>query len=169
MNGAACIEVRDLQLDPGDTSGTKSFWSLNCTCYTRDLGLTPGSRRSPREGNGNPPQYSCLENSMDRGAWQATIHGVMKSQTWLSNCHFLFRYIYDQTHGWRWRKRLCSSSVPSPSFSPLLLPSTYVSLFSSGLTAFPMNLLCSIEDLACRFTFSLQIVLTTSPGFGRDQ
>ena len=120
-------------------------------------------------GNGNPPQYSCLENSMDRGAWQATIHGVMKSQTWLSNCHFLFRYIYDQTHGWRWRKRLCSSSVPSPSFSPLLLPSTYVSLFSSGLTAFPMNLLCSIEDLACRFTFSLQIVLTTSPGFGRDQ
>ena len=63
----------------------------------------------------------------------------------------------------------CSSSVPSPSFSPLLLPNMYVSLFSSGLTAFPMNLLCNIEDLACQFTFSLQIVLTTSPGFGRDQ
>ena len=37
------------------------------------------------EGNGNPPQYSCLENSMDRGAWQATVHGVAKSQTQLSD------------------------------------------------------------------------------------
>ena len=60
-----------------------------------------------------------------------------------------FSDIYDQTHGWRWRKRLCSSSVPSPSSSPLLLPSTYISLFSSGLTAFLTNLLCNIEDLAC--------------------
>ena len=41
-----------------------------------DPGLIPGSGRSPREGNGNPLQYSCLENSMDRGAWWATIHGV---------------------------------------------------------------------------------------------
>ena len=39
------------------------------------------------EGNGNPLQYSCLENSMDRGAWQATVHGVTKSQTWLSGQH----------------------------------------------------------------------------------
>ena len=37
-----------------------------------------GSGRSPREGNGNPLQYSCLENPMDRGAWQATVHGVRK-------------------------------------------------------------------------------------------
>ena len=37
-----------------------------------EVGLTPGSERSPREGNGNPPQYSCLENPMDRGAWWAT-------------------------------------------------------------------------------------------------
>ena len=42
-------------------------------------GLTPGSGRSPGEGNGNPLQYSCLENSMDRGAWQVTIHGVTES------------------------------------------------------------------------------------------
>ena len=40
----------------------------------RDKGLIPGSGRSPREGNGNPLQYSCLENPMDRGAWQATVH-----------------------------------------------------------------------------------------------
>ena len=46
-----------------------------------NLGSVPGSGRSPEEGNGNPLQYSCLENSMDRGAWQATVHGVAKSQT----------------------------------------------------------------------------------------
>ena len=50
----------------------------------RDTGSIPGSGRSPRVGNGNPLQYSCLENSMDRGAWRATIHGVTKSQTRLS-------------------------------------------------------------------------------------
>ena len=42
----------------------------------RDAGSIPGSRRSPGEGNGNPLQYSCLENPMDRGAWRATVHGV---------------------------------------------------------------------------------------------
>ena len=47
----------------------------------RDVGLIPGSGRSPGVGNGNPFQYSCLENSMDRGAWRATVHGITKSQT----------------------------------------------------------------------------------------
>ena len=51
---------------------------------TRNAGLIPGLGRSPRVGNGNPLQYSCLENSMDRGVWQATVHGVAKSQTRLS-------------------------------------------------------------------------------------
>ena len=45
----------------------------------RDMGSIPGSGRSPGEGNGNPLQYSCLENPMDRGAWWATVHGVAKS------------------------------------------------------------------------------------------
>ena len=49
----------------------------------RDLGLIPELGRSPGEGNGNPIQYSCLGNSMDRGAWWATLHGVTKSQTGL--------------------------------------------------------------------------------------
>ena len=43
-----------------------------------DMGLIPGLGRSPREGNGNPPQYSCSENSMDRGVGWATVHGVAK-------------------------------------------------------------------------------------------
>ena len=56
-------------------------------CNTGDSGSILGPGRSPREGNGNPLQCSCLENSMDREAWQATVHGVAKSQTWLSNSH----------------------------------------------------------------------------------
>ena len=47
----------------------------------RDMGLIPGSGRSPGEGNGNPLQYSCLENPMDRGAWQAIVLGVTRSRT----------------------------------------------------------------------------------------
>ena len=50
---------------------------------TRDTGLIPGLERSLGEENGNPLQYSCLENSVNRGAWQATVHRVAKSRTWL--------------------------------------------------------------------------------------
>ena len=50
-------------------------------CNVGDLGLIPGLGRSPGEGNDNPLQYSCLENPMDRRAWQATVHVVIKSRT----------------------------------------------------------------------------------------
>ena len=50
-------------------------------CNVADLGSIPGLGRSPGEGNGNPLQYSCLENPMDRGTWWATVHGVAKSWT----------------------------------------------------------------------------------------
>ena len=59
----------------------------------RDLGLIPGLGRSPRGRNGYPLQYSCLENSMDRGAWR--VHGVAKSRTRLSSKHF---YFHTHTH-----------------------------------------------------------------------
>ena len=49
-----------------------------------DVGSIPGSGRSPGGENGSPLQYSCLENPMDRGVWQATVHGISKSQTRLS-------------------------------------------------------------------------------------
>ena len=58
----------------------------------RDEGLIPGLGKSPRGGHGNPLQFSCLKNPMDRGAWRATLHGVMKSQMrlkWLSTCAHL--------------------------------------------------------------------------------
>jgi len=51
----------------------------------QDLGSVPGLGRFPEEGHGNPLQYSCLENSMDRGAWWATVHGIAKGQTCLTD------------------------------------------------------------------------------------
>ena len=59
---------------PGGSDGKESV------CKTGDWSLIPGLGRSPGEGNGNPVQYSCLENSMDRGAWWATGHRVAKNQ-----------------------------------------------------------------------------------------
>jgi len=50
----------------------------NPSANTGDTGLIPGSGRSPGRGNGNPLQYSCLENPVDRGAWRATVHGVQR-------------------------------------------------------------------------------------------
>ena len=61
-------------------------------CNAGDLGLIPGLGRTPGEGNGYPLQYSGLENSIDRGAWQATVHGVAKSQTGLRDFHFHWPY-----------------------------------------------------------------------------
>ena len=59
-----------------------------------DPGMIPGWGRSPGEGDGNPLQYSCLENSRDRGAWWATVHGLEKRWTQLSNYHtIIVRYI----------------------------------------------------------------------------
>ena len=73
-----------------DLQGMESFFSFKFRAslsgkeyahVAGDLGSIPGSGRSPGEGNGNPPQYSCLENSIDRGAWQAIVHEVTKSWT----------------------------------------------------------------------------------------
>ena len=67
---------------PGGSDGKES------TCNAGDLGSIPGLGRSPGEGNGNSLQCSGLKNSMDREAWQATVHGVAKSQAGLSDFHF---------------------------------------------------------------------------------
>ena len=64
---------------PGGSDGKES------TCNAADLGLIPGLGRSPGERNSNPLQYSCLKNSMDRGAWWVPVHGAANSQTRLNN------------------------------------------------------------------------------------
>ena len=64
---------------PGDSDGKES------ACNVGDTGLIPGLGKYPGERNGKLLQYSCLENSMDRGAWQARVHGVAKSRTRLSD------------------------------------------------------------------------------------
>ena len=64
--------------------------SKSSACNAGDLDSIPGSGRSPGEGNGNPLQYSCLENPMDRGAWWAAVYGVPKSRTQLSEFTFTF-------------------------------------------------------------------------------
>ena len=60
---------------PGGSNGKESAW------HAGDLGSIPGLGRTPGEGNGNPPQNSCLENPMDKEGWKATAHGVTESQT----------------------------------------------------------------------------------------
>ena len=64
--------------DPLEKGFPHSLVSIESACNAGDPGSIPGLGRSPGEGNGNPVQYSCLENPMDRGAWQATVHGVAR-------------------------------------------------------------------------------------------
>ena len=73
-----------------DGSGSKAS-----ACNVGDLSSIPGLGRSPWGGDGNPLQYSYLENSMDRGAWWATVHGVGKSWTWLSDFTFFLDHFND--------------------------------------------------------------------------
>ena len=68
-----------IKLVPGDSDGKES------TCKAGDLGSIPGLGWPSGEGNGYLLQYSCLENSIDRGAWRATVYGVAKNRTWLSD------------------------------------------------------------------------------------
>ena len=74
---------------PGASEVKASAWNAV------DPSSIPGSGRSPGEGNGNPLQYSCLENPMEGGAWQATVHGVAKSWTQLSDFTLLKGYKID--------------------------------------------------------------------------
>ena len=69
----------EVNIPPNHGSSLVAQMVKNLPANAGDPGLIPGSGRSPGEGNGYPLQYSCLENSMDRGAWRATVHGVTKS------------------------------------------------------------------------------------------
>ena len=79
-HGKAQLGVNSWQSSPGGTSGKEPPANEG---GVKDEGLIPGLGRSPGEGHGNPLQYSCLENPMDRGAWRAADHRAAKSWTWL--------------------------------------------------------------------------------------
>ena len=79
--------VRQQLQFPGGSDGKVS------ACNAGDPDSIPGSGRSPGEGNGTPLQYSCLENPMDREAWWATVHGVAKSRTRLSDFTFTHEFL----------------------------------------------------------------------------
>ena len=93
--GVGWNDVRGFRLSFGDNAPDLRFpgssYGKESACNAGDPGSIPGSERSPGEGNGSPLQYSWLENSMDRRAWEATVHGVAKSWTQLSDCHSLRR------------------------------------------------------------------------------
>ena len=102
-------------MSSGGSDGKASVYNAG------DLGSIPESGRSPGEGNGNPLQFSCLENPMDGGGWWATVHGVAKSQTRLSDFTFTF-HVYVKPS---------LLVYPSP-----FIPLETVSLFSTSMTLF---------------------------------
>ena len=83
--------------------------------YIIDMGSVPALGRSPGGGNGNPLQYSCLENPMDRGAWWATVHGVAKSWTRLKqlSTHALFTQIKHKKNKYKNKEGIFSFTVQS--------------------------------------------------------
>ena len=105
---------------------------------TGDLGLVPGSGRSPGEGNGNPLQYSCLENSMDRGPWRATVCEVAKSRTQLSEHTYTNRVdiYFSPIEVWVVEPAVLHEAVMAPAI-PGILPSSAWSRVPPIRSAFP--------------------------------
>ena len=89
--GAIILQLRIERGFPGGSDGKESAWIAG------DPGSISGLGRCPGKGHGNPLQYSCLVNPMDRGAWQATVHGVAKSQTWLNDQHLKKNLVVNNT------------------------------------------------------------------------
>ena len=101
----------------------------------RDVFYVPGSGRSPEERNGNPLQYSCLGNPMDRGAWKATVHGVAKSQTQLDpiDCSPPGSSVQgiSQARMLEWVAISFSKDLPDPGIKQCLLNSIQILFFFS--------------------------------------
>ena len=85
VSGLGTVDIITASIYKGFLGGSEVKASA---CNVGDLGSIPGLGRSPGEGNGNPHQYSCLENPMDRGAWWAILLGVTKNRTRLSDFTF---------------------------------------------------------------------------------
>ena len=116
--------------------------SKESACNAGDPGCIPRSGKSPGEGIGYPLQYSCLEISVDRGVWRATVHGVTKSWTLLSDSHthtHTHTHIHTHTHHHSYLRPI--ASFPYLDFCSTLLPSlpASVSIISSCVTNCPQT------------------------------
>ena len=103
---------------PGGSDGKASAYNVG------DLGSIPGSGRFPGEGNGNPLQYSCLENPMDGGAWCATVHGVTKSRTRLSE------FSHSLTHSLKHGDSIEPGYIPFPILNQSIIPCLFLTVAS---------------------------------------
>ena len=138
------LELRDSNLLNEDNHLKGLFFpcgsdSKESACNAGDPGLVPGSGRSPREGNGTPLQYSCLENSMDRGAWPATVHGVAKSWTPLSDTVTFSQSLYYLILSTTLANKHCRDFTKAswlPQGSMLLLFNKYIKKTMYGMQIF---------------------------------
>ena len=146
---------------PGGSDSKKS------ACNTRDLDSISGSGRSPGEGNGYPLQHSCLENSTDRGAWQAAVHGVSGSWTQLSDKYlhavaygqvFFFFYCWlGAVSSQRWSSGGRIRFLQLSSFNTVHLPTYLLMIFwvVSSLGLLQINLLSTfVYNICINFYFS---------------
>ena len=129
--GCERLQINSLPLPPGGSDCKASAYNVGDPCSI------PGSERSPGEGNGNPLQYSCLENPMNGGAWWATDHGVAKSRTRLSDFTFTFHYPQCEVT----MRRLSMNQEKIPYVGDTELGCHDLQLFS--LQNWEMNLYCS--------------------------
>ena len=123
MRMISCLKCYQQHWFPGGSDSKASAHNVG------DPGLIPGLGSSPGEGNGNPLQYSCLENSMDGGAWWARVHGVAKSWTRLSNFTFTFHIhlpismvLATLPQSWNWSSsfQMAELRLQSRSLNPVL-------------------------------------------------
>ena len=119
-----CGRLLPFQGFPGGSDSKAS------ACNEGDPGSVPGLGRSPGEGNGNPLQYTCLENPMDGGAWWATVHGVAKSRTRLNNftlfCFTLYIKMFPNTTPYKVLLKNCTGKFKCFRSMPLSLAYMYV-------------------------------------------
>ena len=137
----------------------------NLSANAGDMGSIPGSGRSSGGGNGNPLQYSCLGNTMDRGAWWATIHRVIMSRTWLKLLRWLSTHAHrvmcrvnmrtdvrnDRLQSWDWRAEWRAATAPRPLYavSNVFLILQFVPLS----THFPLVTLSLVSASVTQFLF----------------
>ena len=136
---------------PGGSAGKASARNAG------NPGSIPGSRRSPGEGNGDPLRYSCLDNPTDGGAWWATVHGVVKSRTRLSDFTFTFHFHALEkemaTHSSVLAWRIPGSGEPDGPFYGVAQSQTRLKRLSSSSSRHwrPSAALCIIKGLATNF------------------